>query len=79
MLGIIVRDKRKRPAAGDGSYTLSKRLKTEAHAVQKGSTPPRSYTPPPTRDPRMKVTLPLPSTTKKDLKEEDMGTHKIKL
>lgn len=71
LLGIIVRDKRKRPAA-DGTYVSSKRIKTDVVVVTKSSTPPRSYTPPPSRDPRIKSSLPLPSK-KEEVKDDDMG------
>ncbi|CAG9824961.1 unnamed protein product [Phaedon cochleariae] len=66
LLGIIVRDKRKRPffAPPDMPVLAAKKSKTETVAFKAASpapatpaapvAPPRSYTPPPVKDPRLK-------------------------
>lgn len=98
MVGIIVRDKRKRPLVDSTPTVASKKIKVDVAVVPVGSstppiptpppppppaptvTTPRSYTPPPNRDPRIKapytpiaslptpiITIPSPS------EEDDMG------
>lgn len=83
-MGIIVRDKRKRPLFVNSS-TPSKKVKVEVSVVPPATpttptvAPTRSYTPPPTTaanlDPRLKTTpSTLPKATVKDSpKEDDMG------
>ncbi|KAJ8975230.1 hypothetical protein NQ317_014659 [Molorchus minor] len=64
LLGIIVRDKRKRPLI-DSVLTLApKRSKVETPPLPptpQPVAPPRSYTPPPPKDPRLKLPLPPPT------------------
>lgn len=60
LLGIIVRDRRKRPILEGLPQVSSKRSKAEV--ISTPATPPaRSYTPPPSRDPRLKLPGPSPS------------------
>ncbi|KAJ8913501.1 hypothetical protein NQ315_017051 [Exocentrus adspersus] len=73
LLGIIVRDKRKRPYVDllSPAVTLSKRSRVETPPLTIAAAtapPPRSYTPPPQKDPRLKLPLPppLPPTTDED-------------
>lgn len=71
LLGILVRDKRKRPYI-DPVPTVSpviKKQKTELSGVQ---APNRSYTPPPVKDSRLKLPLPPPLATEPD---QDGGTY----
>ncbi|XP_017775816.1 PREDICTED: death-inducer obliterator 1-like [Nicrophorus vespilloides] len=79
LLGILVRDKRKR--MHDGSHHgHSKRVRVDiASHSQQPSTPPsssRSYTPPPTRqDPRVKIpatSLPVPPPLPIESQDDDM-------
>lgn len=76
LLGIIVRDKRKRPYNVDLSIAhVTKKVKVEIDIPQVAETPVsalplpstqtapvRSYTPPPNRDPRLKATPYVPPT-----------------
>lgn len=64
LVGVIVRDKRKRPILDSTANVLHKKIKVDIAVVPSGSsTPPisnassssRSYTPPPNRDPRIKT------------------------
>lgn len=79
LLGIIVRDRRKRPI-----YPLSslpaKRIKTDSHSTSpttQPTVPARSYTPPPNVDPRTKRPPAVPPSKVALPPEEedvDMGT-----
>lgn len=78
-MGIIVRDHRKRPSSESLQQSITKKVKVEISTPSTPlvpGTPPRSYTPPPTRDPRLKTpfvapSLPLPDTAKEIEVEED--------
>lgn len=58
-----MRDKRKRPAFESVNAVSVKKVKTEAKT---STPPPRSYTPPPIKDPRLKLALPLPEMDTQD-------------
>ncbi|GJQ67593.1 hypothetical protein Trydic_g8399 [Trypoxylus dichotomus] len=75
LVGVIVRDKRKRPMIEPTLAVIPKKIKVDIAVIPPGSstppistasTPSRSYTPPPSRDPRIKtpytptITLPTP-------------------
>lgn len=94
LLGIIVRDKRKRALLVDTPHHVTKRVRVEIDIrpeppVLTPVTPARSYTPPPSRDPRIKqpyVPSPPPVTpppAEEEVPEDvspadDMGElHKI--
>jgi hypothetical protein len=64
LLGILVRDKRKRPFVDSVApvLTSAKKTKTELPLL---TTPARSYTPPPIKDSRLKLPLP-PSVVDQD-------------
>lgn len=84
LLGIIVRDKRRRALMIDGQ-PATKRVRVEIEMPQAttqavAATPPtRSYTPPPTRDPRIKqpyvppVVAPAEEEVVEDETADDMG------
>lgn len=64
LVGVIVRDKRKRPLLDSTPVVTPKKIKVDVAIIPSGSsTPPmpavsvpvRSYTPPPNRDPRLKT------------------------
>ncbi|XP_074031171.1 uncharacterized protein isoform X2 [Leptinotarsa decemlineata] len=83
LLGIIVRDKRKRPYMDSlimpSPISQSKKLRVETPppslpAVAVPSVPeppPRSYTPPPAKDPRRKLPLMLPTVETTPTADED--------
>lgn len=90
MLGIIVRDKRKRPLIVDPP-PVTKKVRVEIDLPPEPTVAPppvtRSYTPPPSRDPRVKATytpapvatVPLPTPledVKQDEPADDMGEYK---
>lgn len=72
LLGIIVRDKRKRPHVEPlPLLVLPKRSRIETPplpVIPPPVVPPRSYTPPPLKDTRLKLPLPppLPPTADED-------------
>ncbi|KAK9744164.1 Transcription factor S-II (TFIIS), central domain [Popillia japonica] len=64
LVGVIVRDKRKRPIIDSTPAVIPKKIKVDVAVVppaastppiSTASTPSRSYTPPPNRDPRIKI------------------------
>lgn len=80
LLGIIVRDKRKRALLVEPSHPVTKKVRVEIDIPQEPPVltpvvPTRSYTPPPTRDPRVKqpyVETP-PVITAEETPTDDMG------
>lgn len=89
LLGIIVRDKKKRALMMEPSHHVTKRVRVEIDIPQEPpvvaapAIPARSYTPPPSRDPRIKqpyaATPPPVSPTEEvteDAATDDMGKRK---
>ncbi|RZC42273.1 death-inducer obliterator 1 [Asbolus verrucosus] len=65
LLGILVRDKRKRPLLDSVSPIVSSIKKTKTEPLAQATPPSRSYTPPPIKDPRLKLPFP-PAVTDQD-------------
>lgn len=79
LLGIIVRDKRKRSLLMEPSHPVTKKVRVEIDIpheppVPTPVVPARSYTPPPNRDPRIKqpppIETPLPTVPVEEVVED---------
>lgn len=86
LLGIIVRDKRKRSLPVEPSHHVTKKVRVEIDIPQEPpvltpAVPTRSYTPPPNRDPRIKQPLieTPPVLPVEEAATDDMGKLKQKI
>lgn len=74
LLGILVRDKRKRPFFSTTPTTSHKKIKVDVTTVPSNATSNRSYTPPPNPTRFKHVALPMLSQdSPKEDEDEDMG------